>query len=299
MRYFVTGASGWIGSATVRELIVAGHQVAGLARSDDAASTVDAMGADVVRGSLGDLDLLAAEAARSDGVVHLAFRHDVAFTGDFATAVESDRRAIERFGEALAGTGRPLLIASGTLGLAPGRVGTEADRPDPAAHPRIANAYAALALADRGVRSIVVRFAPTVHGAGDHGFVATLVDIARESGVSGYLGDGGNRWPAVHRLDAADLVCRAVDRAPAGSVLHATDETGVETRAIAEAIGRQLDLPVAPIPNDRADHFRFLSGFFGMDAPASSDLTRELLGWQPSHPGLLAELDAGVYTRAT
>jgi nucleoside-diphosphate-sugar epimerase len=297
MRIFVTGASGWIGSATVRELVAAGHQATGLARSDTAAASVEAAGAGVVRGSLDDLDLLREQANRSDGVVHLAFRHDLAFTGEFQAAADTDRRAIDAFGDGLEASHRPLIVASGTLGLAPGRIGTERDMPDPTGHPRTPNAYAALALADAGVRSIVVRFAPTVHGPGDHGFIATLVDIARDTGVSGYIGDGANRWPAVHRLDAADLVRRAVEKAPAGSVLHATDEDGITTRSIAEAIGRHLDVPLVSIPADQVgDHFRFLSGFFGVDAPASSTLTRELLGWQPRHPGLIADLDGGAYT---
>jgi nucleoside-diphosphate-sugar epimerase len=296
MRYFVTGASGWIGSASIRSLVGTGHEAVGLARSDEAAAAVEASGAAVVRGSLDDLDLLREQAAATDGVVHMAFRHDVAFSGDFATAADSDLKAIEAFGDALEGSGKPLVIASGTLGLAPGQIGTERDRPDRAANPRIANAYATLDLAERGVRSIVIRFAPTVHGEGDHGFVATLVEIARETKVSGYLGDGGNRWPAVHRLDAADLVHRAVEHAPAGSVLHATAEDGVATRDIAEAIGRQLDLPVESIPADEAGHFRFLAGFFGMDAPASSEITRELFAWHPTGPTLIEDIDAGRYT---
>jgi nucleoside-diphosphate-sugar epimerase len=297
MRFFVTGASGWIGTPTTRELLGAGHEVVGLARSDAAAAAVEDAGATVVRSSLDDLDLLRAEASRSDGVVHLAFRHDLAFTGDFQGAVDTDRHAIEALGDALEASARPLIVAGGTLGLAPGRVGTERDMPDPAMHPRNPNAYAALALADRGVRSIVIRFAPTVHGAGDHGFIATLVQIARDSGLSGYLGEGTNRWPAVHRLDAADLVRRAAEKAPAGSVLHATDEDGITTRTIAETIGRQLGIPVTSVPADQAaDHFGFLSDFFAVDAPASSTLTRELLGWRPSHRGLIADLDAGAYT---
>lgn len=296
MRVFITGASGWIGSAVARQLVEAGHEVVGLARSDAASELVTAAGARPVRGDLDDLATLRTEAVRSDAVAHLAFRHDLAFSGDFLGAVESDRRAIEAFGDALEGTDRPLLIATGTLGLAPGRVGTERDRPDPSVHPRIANAAAALGLADRGVRPIVVRFAPTVHGAGDHGFVATLVDIARETQVSGYIDDGSNRWPAVHRLDAADLVCRALRRAPGGSVLHATDEVGITTRTIAEAIGRQLDVPVRSIPQAESGHFRFLADFFAADAPASSDITRQLLGWEPTHPGLIADIDAGRYT---
>jgi nucleoside-diphosphate-sugar epimerase len=298
MRYFVTGASGWIGSASIRSLVKDGHQAVGLARSDEAASAVEAAGAEVVRGSLDDLDLLRAQAAESDGVVHMAFRHDIAFSGDFGGAAESDLRAIQAFGDALEGSGNSLVIASGTLGLAPGQIGTERDVPERSVNPRIANAYATLDLAERGVRSIVIRFAPTVHGEGDHGFIATLVEIAREAKVSGYLGDGSNRWPAVHRLDAADLVHRAVVNAPAGSVLHATAEDGVATRDIAEAIGRQLDLPVESIPAERADHFRFLSGFFGLDAPASSGITRELLDWNPTGPTLLEDIDAGRYTSA-
>ena len=297
MRIFVTGASGWIGSPTSSKLIDAGHQVVGLARSDAAAATVAATCAEVVRGALDDLDLLRAEAARSDGVVHLAFRHDVAFSGDYQAAADSDRLAIDAFGAALEASDRPLVVASGTLGLAPGRVGTERDRPDPSLHPRIQNAYATLALADRGVRAVVIRFAPTVHGAGDHGFIATLVDIARDTGVSAYIDAGTNRWPAVHRFDAAYLVVRAVENAPAGAVLHATAETGIPTRDIAAAIGRHLQLPVTSIPVEQtAGHFRHLSAFFGADAPASSELTRELLGWHPTGPGLLADIDAGSYT---
>lgn len=299
MRIFVTGASGWIGSASVTELLDAGYDVVGLARSDESAAVVEKLGATVVRGEITDLDVLRAAAEDSDGVLHLAFRHDIAFSGgDFQLATDSDRAAIEAFGDVLAGSGRALLIASGMLGLAPGRVGTENDRPDPSVNPRIANAAIALALADRGVRSCVIRFAPTVHGTGDHGFVATLVDIARRKGVAGYLGDGSNRWPAIHRFDAADLVRRAVEKAPAGSVVHATAETGIATRDIAAAIGRAVDVPVRSIPDDEAaEHFGFLAGLYGVDCPAGSELTRELLGWQPTGPGLIEDLDAGAYTR--
>jgi nucleoside-diphosphate-sugar epimerase len=298
MQIFVTGASGWIGVPTVEQLVADGHEVVGLARSEEAAATVAATGAKVLRASLDDLDALGEAASASDGVIHLAFRHDIAFSGDFVGAVAADRRAIETFGNALAGSDRPLVIASGTLGLPPGRVGTEQDRPDPSAHPRIANAHLTLALAERGVRSSVIRFAPTVHGAGDHGFIATLVEIARARQVAGYLGDGSNRWPAVHRFDAATLTRLVVERAPAGSIWHATDEEGVPTRDIAAAIGRQLGVPVQSIPADSAaEHFGFLAEFFGTDAPASSTLTRESLDWRPTGPGLLADLDAGVYTR--
>jgi nucleoside-diphosphate-sugar epimerase len=291
MRVFVTGASGWIGSAVVAELLEAGDQVVGLARSDSAAARVTALGAEVLRGDLDDLERLRAGATVSDAVVHLGYRHDFS---DMAGAAQTDRRAIEAIGTALAGSDRALLIASGTLGLAAGRVGTEADRPDPAVHPRVANADAALSFVERGVRSLVVRFAPTVHGPGDHGFMAVLAGIARDKGVSGYVDDGTNRWPAVHRLDAGHLVRLTLHNAPAGSVVHAVADEGVPTRVIAGAIGRGLDVPVASIPGDSAsDHFGWIGGFFAADAPASNTLTRELLGWQPTHPGLIE--DRGHY----
>jgi nucleoside-diphosphate-sugar epimerase len=296
MNVFVTGASGWIGEATVRRLLSAGHEVSGLARSAEAAAKIQGAGVVVVRGELHDLDVLQAAAAASDGVVHLAFRHDVAFSGDFASAAASDRTAIAAMGEALAGTDKPLLVASGTLGLAPGRVGTELDLADPAANPRVASAALTLALADRGVRSVVVRFAPTVHGPGDGGFIATLIDIARETGVSGYLDGGANRWPAVHIDDAAALLVKAVESAPPRSVLHATGENGVTTKDIATAIGHALNLPVRSVPDPGHFRFRFLAGLFAMDAPASSNLTRALLDWQPTGPSLLQEIEAGVYT---
>jgi nucleoside-diphosphate-sugar epimerase len=293
MRVFVTGASGWIGSATVRELLAAGHQVLGLARSDTAAASVAALGAEVLRGGLDDLDSLRAGAERADGVVHLAYHHDFS---QMEHAAQLDLRAIDAIGSVLEGTDRPLVIASGLAGFAAGRVATERDQPDPGVHPRIAGAQATLALADRGVRSSVVRFAPTVHGAGDHGFVAALVGIARDKGVSAYIEDGTNRWAAVHRLDAGALVRLAVDRAPAGSVLHAIAEQGLSTREIAEAIGHGLDMPVVSVPAERAgDHFGWLGRFFAFDCPASNDLTRELLGWEPTQHGLLADLKQGHY----
>ncbi len=307
MRVFVTGASGWIGSAVVPELTAAGHQVTGLARSDASAAALTAAGAQVVRGTLDDLDTLRSAATASDGVIHLAFKHDIAFTGDFEGAAQADRRAIETFGEALAGSGRPFLIASGTLGLAPGRVATERDDghgPGPLAAPaaasgpamRLANAEMTLSFASRSVRSSVLRLPPTVHGDGDNGFMAALVGMARGRGVSGYLGDGSNRWPAVHRLDAAHLFRLALEKAPAGSVLHAVADEGVPIRDIAEVIGRHLDVPVASIPAEQAgEQFGFLAGFVGIDAPASSGLTRELLGWQPTQPGLIDDLDKGHY----
>jgi nucleoside-diphosphate-sugar epimerase len=304
MRVFVTGASGWIGSAVVPELIDAGHQVIGLARSEAAAAALTAAGAAVQRGTLDDLDSLRSAAAASDGVIHLAFKHDIAFSGDFQGAADADRRAVETFGEALAGSDRPFVIASGMLGLVPGRVGTERDGRDLSTmthmnggpRTRLGTADLTLSLASRGVRSSVLRLPPTVHGDGDHGFMAAIVGIARDKGVSGYIGDGSNRWPAVHRLDAAHLFRLALENAPAGSVLHAIADEGVPIRDVAEVIGRHLDLPVVSIPPEQAaEHFRWLGGFLGIDSPASSALTRELLGWQPTQPGLLDDLGKGHY----
>jgi nucleoside-diphosphate-sugar epimerase len=305
MRIFVTGASGWIGSAVVPELIGAGHRVIGLARSDASAAALTAAGAQVHRGTLDDLDVLRDGAEASDGVIHLAFKHDLAFSGNFQGAADADRRAVETFGEALAGSEKPLLIASGLLGVAPGHVATERD--GHGSHAAVAafgggpqarweTAEFALALASRGVRSSIVRLSPTNHGDGDNGFMATLVGIARAKGVSGYIGDGANRWPAVHRLDSAHLFRLAVEKAPAGSTLHAAAEEGVPIRDVAEAIGRHLDVPVVSVaPEDAGEHFTWLGGFLGLDAPASSTLTRELLGWEPTQPGLIEDLDQGHY----
>ncbi|MEU1498577.1 SDR family oxidoreductase [Streptomyces sp. NPDC005732] len=302
MRIFVTGASGWIGSAVVPELTGAGHQVVGLARSEASADALTAAGVEAVRGTLDDLDVLRGTAAASDGVIHLAFKHDVAFSGSFQEAAEADRRAVDALGDALAGTDRPFVLASGVVGLAPGRTATERDMPPLDGSPisiRMATSQAVLALASRGVRSSVVRLSPTCHGDGDNGFMAALVAIARAKGVSGYLGDGTNRWPAVHRLDAARLFRLAVEKAPAGSVLHGVAEEGVELRAVAEVIGRHLDLPVTAVaPGDAAGHFTWLASFLGVDSPASHALTGELVGWEPVHPGLLEDLDKGHYFAA-
>jgi nucleoside-diphosphate-sugar epimerase len=305
MKVFITGASGWIGSALVAELIGAGHQVVGLARSDASANTLTAAGAQVQRGTLDDLDTLRSAAAASDGVVQLAFNHDIAFSGGFKAAAESERRAVEAIGEALVGSGRPLVLASGLLGLQPGRLATERDghSPDTAVavtedgpRARWATAEYTLALASRGVRSSIVRLAPTNHGAGDNGFMAALVGIARARGIAGYIGDGSQRWPAVHRLDSAHLFRLALEAAPAGATLHAVAEEGVPIRAIAEVIGRHLGLPVAAIaPKDAGAHFGWMGGFLAIDSPVSSALTRELLGWQPTQLGLIDDLDQGHY----
>jgi nucleoside-diphosphate-sugar epimerase len=297
MQIFVTGASGWIGSAVVPELLEAGHTVVGLARSDDAAAALTAAGAQVRRGSLDDLESLRAGAENSDGVIHLAFKHDFS---DYAGSGRTERAAIETLGDALEGSDRPLLFASGVAMIVPGRVLTERDTvvasgPD---SPRGGSEELALGYTERGVRVVSLRFAPTVHGDGDHGFVSTLVGIARERGASGYVGDGSNRWPAVHRLDAAHLVRLALDQAPAGSIVHAVGEEGVPAREIAGVIGRALDVPVVSVaPEDASEHFGWVGAFFGVDIPASSALTQERLGWTPTHPGLVEDLEAGHYFR--
>jgi nucleoside-diphosphate-sugar epimerase len=291
MRVFVTGASGWIGSAVVPELIGAGHQVVGLARSDSSAAAIAAAGAEVLRGGLDDLDILRAGAASSDGVIHLAYIHDFS---RFAESVSADARAIEAMGAALEGSGKPLAIASGTPAV-PGHVATERDRsmPNSPVAGRMENAQATIAMAARGVRTSVVGLPRTVHGDGDrHGFIARLVGTAREKGVSGYVGDGSSRWPAVHVLDAANLFRLAVERAPAGSVLHAVGDEGVPIRDIAGVIGRHLHVPVASAP---AEDFGFMGQILAIDQPASSALTRDLLGWRPTRPGLIEDMELGHY----
>ncbi|MEV4174799.1 SDR family oxidoreductase [Nonomuraea sp. NPDC049709] len=298
MRVFVTGATGFIGSAIVRELLGAGHQVVGLARSERAVAALAAAGAEAHRGSLDDLDSLRGGAAAADGVIHTAFVHDFS---DFEAAVRTDRRAIEALGEALVGTGRPFVIASGTAGLAPGRVATEDSAPDPGsfAAARYGSEVAALSFAERGVRTSAVRLPPTVHGEGEHGFVPGLIATARVKGVSAYPGDGSNRWPAVHRLDAARLFRLALEGAPAGARLHGVAEEGVPVREIAEVIGRHLGLPVASIsPEEAMEHFGFLGLVLSLDVPATSDLTRKLLDWSPGGPALLPDLEAGHYFTA-
>ncbi len=299
MRVFVTGASGWIGSAVTAELITAGHQVVGLARSDASAQAVREAGAAPLRGDIQDLDVVRAGARDSDAVIHMAFRHDVAFRdGDFEAAVASNQAAIEAIGEELAGSDRPFSIASGVAGLTPGTLATEQERPEPFPGPggRIQNERTALELSDRGVRSMSVRFSPTVHGDGDGGFIKMITEADRSHGLAAYVDDGAARWPAVHISDAARLVRLGIEQAPAGSVLHAVAEEGVAMREIADAIGQGLSIPSGSISADDAPaHFGFLAGFVAMDMPVSSAITRELLDWTPSGPGLVEDIAAGHY----
>ena len=296
MRVFVTGATGFIGSAIVQELIGAGHQVLGLARSDANASALIAAGAQVHQGNIEDPESLRKGAAASDGVIHTAFNHDFS---NFKANTETDRRAIEALGSALAGSDRPLIITSG-IGLltpAPGRFAIEEDMPTVSANPRIASEEAADAVAASGVRVSVVRLPPSVHGEGDHGFVPILIRIAREKGISVYKGEGLNRWPAVHRFDAARLYRLALEKAPAaGTRFHGIAEEGIPFREIAEVIGRRLNIPlVSKSPGEAADHFGWFAHFAAIDIPASGKQTQEQLGWRPSQTGLIADIDSDSY----
>jgi nucleoside-diphosphate-sugar epimerase len=298
VRIFVTGASGWIGSATVDELLAAGHEVTGLARSDTSAAALQAKGADVRRGDLDDLASLRAGAQAADAVIHLANKHD---WSNPAASAAAERAAVQTIGDALAGTGRPFLLASGVAGLTRGKPASEADAspfhgPE---SPRGGSENLAFEFIDRGVHTVSLRFAPTVHGAGDHGFIATIAAVAREKGVSGYPGDGINRWAAVHRSDAARLVALGLGKALAGARLHAVAEDSVPARDIAAAIGRALGLPVTSIaPDDVPGHFGWIGTFFGMDLAATSTATRELLGWAPTGPTLIEDLGRGAYSPA-
>ena len=294
MRVFITGATGFIGSAIVQELLAAGHRVVGLARSDAAARALAAAGAEVHRGDIEDLDGLRRAAAASDGVIHNGFIHD--FTR-YKEACEIDRRAIEALGAELVGSDRPLVVTSGTALVAPGRLATEDDAPgvDSSVMPRVATEEAAAALVARGVRVSLVRL-PVVHGKGDHGFVPMLIALAREKGVSAYVGDGRNRWNAAHRLDAARLFKLALEKAPAGARLHAVAEEAIAFREIAEVIGRRLNLPVvARSAEDAASHFGWFVNFARLDFPASSKLTQERFGWRPVQPSLIADLESESY----
>ncbi|GAB3576576.1 SDR family oxidoreductase [Amycolatopsis endophytica] len=295
MRVFVTGATGFIGSAVVRDLLEAGHQVLGLARSDASASVLAETGAEVHRGGLDDLDSLRTGAEAADGVIHTAFVHD--FT-DFPAAVKTDRRAIETLGDALAGSGRPLVVTSGTSGLVPGEVATEESVPPAGAFSslRFANEGVAVSYAALGVRPSVVRLPPSVHGEGDRGFVASMIDGARRTGTSVYCGDGSNRWAAVHRLDAARLFRLAVEKAPAGARLHGVGEEGVRVRDIAEVVGRHLGTPVTAVtPEEARERLGYVGGVLMQDTPASNERTRRELDWQPTRHGLIEDLEQGHY----
>ena len=295
MRVFVTGATGFIGRAVVHELIGAGHEVVGLARSDAAAQALAQAVAAAHPGSIDDPDSVRRGAEAADGVVHLAFNHDFS---QYLQAGETDRRVVEAFGEALAGSGKPLVTTSGSAIVPLGRLGTEEDAADPAspASVRLPSERAVEAMAGRGVRATIVRPAPSVHGDGDTAFVPAMIGVARDKGVSAYVGDGTNRWPAVHRLDAARLYRLALEKGEAGARYHAVAEQGIPVREVAEAIGRKLGIPSRSISADEAEaHFGWLAMFVGLDNPTSSALTQERLGWRPREVGLIEDLERGRY----
>ncbi len=294
MRVFVTGATGFIGSAVVQELLNAGHKVLGLARSDAGAKSLAAAGAAVHRGSLEDLDSLKRGAAESEGVIHCAFIHDFS---NFAANCATDKAAIEAIGSALAGSGKPLIVSSGVLGLATGRAGTEEDSPS-ADFPRKSE-ETGLSLASHGVRAMVMRLSPSVHGDGDHGFVPMLIKTAREKGFATYVGDGKNRWPAVHRLDTARLYRLALEKGTSGSKFHGVADEGIPVKQIAEIIGKRINVPaVSKSPAEASALLGFIGHVLGMDAPSSSALTQERLGWKPTNVGLIQDLERGRYFEA-
>ena len=294
MRVFLTGATGFVGSAIIPELISAGHQVLGLTRSEEGAEALKAAGAEPHHGDLGDLDSLRRGAEATDGTIHCGFIHDFS---NFAKSCEIDRVAIETMGSALVGSDRPFLVTSGVAGLAPGRLGTEEDMPALDSSARAPSEGLALGFAARGVRTGVIRLSPSTHGEGDHhGFLPINIKLAREKGFAAYIGEGANRWAGVHRLDAVRLYRLALEKGVAGSRYHAVADEGVPTREIAEVIGRRLKLPVRSLSADEArSHFGRIAHFFGMDLAASSALTRERLGWHPVQPGLLPDLDGERY----
>jgi nucleoside-diphosphate-sugar epimerase len=299
MRVFVTGASGHIASAVIPELLTNGHQVIGLARSDAAAATVAARGAEVRRGHLDDLDGLQAAAATADGVIHLGFKHEALRTGDFISAVDSDLAAIQAIGQTLIGTGKPFVTTSGTLMLARAgiaeRPGTEDDRSD--GGPRVDAENHTVGLAQQGVRTSVVRLAPMVHSNLDHhGFTHALIGFARDNGVAAYTGDGSNRWPAANTYDIGALYRLALEKAPPGSILHGVGDTGIPRKVIAETIAGKLGIATKRVTDEQAPQYLgFLAGFAGLDNPTSNDKTRELLGWQPTHPGWVEDVQTGHY----
>ena len=299
MHVFVTGASGHIAAAVIPELVRNGHQLIGLARSDASAEAVAALGAEVVRGDLDDLDTLSKTAADADGVIHLAFKHEAMRTGDFMGAVDSDLAATRAIGESLIGTGKPFVTTGGTLMLAmagiAGRPGTEDDQSE--GGPRVDSANYTIGLAQQGVRSSVVRLAPIVHSDLDHhGFTHALIGFAAESGVAAYTGDGSNRWPAANTHDIGVLYRLAVEKAPAGSTLHGVDDSGIPRKVIAETIAGKLGIEAKSITDEEAPQYLgFLAGFAGLDNPTSNDKTRALLGWEPTHPGWIEDVQTGHY----
>ena len=297
MRVFVTGATGFIGSKVVLELLASGHQVLGLARSEEKAKVLAATGAEVLMGDVEDLDSLRSGAAATDGVIHLAFIHDFA---NFQEVCRKDAAAITAMGEVLKGTGKPLVVTSGTLMVAQesDKAATENDKPafDASQVPRVLSEQTALSFADQGVRASVVRLSPSVHDKDDKGFIPMIIAMAREHGESAYIGEGLNKWPAIHRLDAAKLYRLAVEKGQAGDVFHGAGDTGIATKDIAAAIGKELNLPVVSKSGEEAAaHFTWMTHFFGLNDPVSTEITKQKLGWEPTHPGLIEDLETGTY----